>query len=129
MFKHGDCKSKTYKSWDNMKQRCFNPKHKSYLFYGGKGVGIVSRWLSYPNFLADMGPRPLGMTLERDDRDKDYGPGNCRWATPKEQNENRSISVMLSFAGRTQTLGRVKRVFPSQLFTGDLRPAGQRSRS
>jgi hypothetical protein len=75
----------TYGSWAAMVNRCLYPKHPNYVRYGGKGVKVCDRWLDFRNFLMDMGPRPKGMTIDRLDSAKDYEPGNCRWATPKEQ--------------------------------------------
>jgi hypothetical protein len=74
-----------YLSWLGMTTRCLDPKAANYRRYGGNGVTICERWLDFNNFLADMGPRPKGMTLDRIDGAKGYEPSNCRWATPKEQ--------------------------------------------
>lgn len=82
-------KSPTYKSWENMKQRCLNPKHDRYRDYGGKGIRVCARWLSFENFLADMGTRPGNRSIDRyPNKDGNYEPGNCRWATSSEQNRN-----------------------------------------
>lgn len=82
--------SPTYKSWQHMKQRCYNPRKETYHLYGGRGVTVCDRWLtSFDNFLCDMGPRPDGYTLDRIDSDGDYEPSNCRWADIYTQNRNR----------------------------------------
>ena len=83
-------RSRVYRSWTSMKSRCRYPRTWNYKHYGGRGIKVCDRWAnSFENFLADMGERPQGKTLDRfPDPDGNYEPGNCRWATATEQNNN-----------------------------------------
>ena len=80
--------SPTYQSWRHMKARCQNPNHPDYKYYGGRGVEVCERWQDFANFLADMGERSEGLTLDRINNEGNYEPGNCRWTTRKEQRQN-----------------------------------------
>lgn len=72
-----------------MLQRCTNPRVTGYANYGGRGIRVNPRWETFENFLADMGERPNGLTLDRINNDGNYEPGNCRWATRLQQVHNR----------------------------------------
>jgi len=77
-----------------MRERCNNPNYKRFSDYGGRGITVCRRWSRFQNFLSDMGPRPVGHTLDRINNEGNYEPGNCRWATPKTQARNaRSVRV------------------------------------
>lgn len=99
----GSGKTKTYKAWHGMIDRCKNQKDWS--GYGGRGIKVCKRWLhSFENFLADMGERPEGKSLDRQNNDGDYEPSNCRWATPSEQANNRRSNIRVDAFGKSQTI-------------------------
>jgi hypothetical protein len=104
--KHGMHKSGTYYTWATMKARCTNEKATEYSSYGGRGITVCERWMnSFEDFLSDMGVRPEGKTLDRwPDMNGNYEPGNCRWATKKEQQRNRRDNRMIAIDGVTRCL-------------------------
>jgi hypothetical protein len=87
--KHGASNTQIYYVWKSMKDRCFRQKCKDYPYYGGRGITVCDRWLKFENFLADMGERPDGTSIDRIDNDGNYEPSNCRWATWSEQMKNK----------------------------------------
>lgn len=105
--KHGYHQTPTYKSWCSMYNRTSNPRMPEYRYHGARGIKLCERWRKFENFLADMGERPPGKTLDRINNDGHYEPGNCRWATPSEQNLNR----------------RPRHLWPSQIARAALRAA------
>lgn len=93
---HGMHGTREYSVWNAMLTRCRNSNSKDYARYGAVGIRVCERWETFENFYADMGPRPTGMTIERDDVTGDYCPGNCRWASYQEQAQNRSSNVFVT---------------------------------
>lgn len=92
--------------WRAMKNRCLNPKASNYRWYGGRGVSVCDRWReSFAFFLADMGPIPSkNHTINRIDNSGNYEPGNCRWATKKEQMRNMSTNRLVAYEGVSRPL-------------------------
>lgn len=103
--RHGLHASRTYKTWLSMRQRCLNPNNPAYPNYGGRGIAIDPAWDTFDQFLADMGEVPDGMTIERKDNHKGYGPDNCLWADRKTQGRNTRKCRMITYNSETKTLG------------------------
>jgi len=97
----GRAPSPTYQSWHAMKSRCCSPADQAFEQYGGRGITVCEKWMRFEGFLGDMGERPEGTSLDRIDNDGNYEPGNCRWATPSEQQRNTRQNLMLTFDGAT----------------------------
>lgn len=127
--KHGHASnfktSPEYSSWQSMRSRCLNPGHTSYPRYGGRGVSICAHWESFEAFYQDVGPRPtMRHTLDRIDNALGYSPGNCRWATKKEQANNRRPR-RVSTDGRKITAIQASRILndgrPQKVIAEDFR--------
>ena len=97
---HGLTKSREYRLWTGIVNRCTNPRSKDWRLYGGRGITLCEGWRRFENFLADMGKRPIGSCIDRIDNDRGYEPGNCRWTTARVQARNRRSSVLYEYAGR-----------------------------
>jgi hypothetical protein len=130
-------KTKTYICWESMHRRCNSPSDRSYHRYGGRGIKVCPSWRRFENFLADMGERPIGKSLDRIDNNLGYSPENCRWATASEQAKNRSTTRLITHDGETmcardwaRELGMAYSTFqrhfkhgdPWDMFCGDLGP-------
>lgn len=102
--RHGMHGTPTYVVWNSMKARCENPLNKKFSDYGGRGIKVCDRWSkSFDAFLADMGVRPVGTTIDRTDNNAGYEPANCRWAGRSVQRINQRNSELLSFRGQLCT--------------------------
>lgn len=97
-------RSKTFCSWANMIQRCNNPKNPYFKNYGARGISIHERYLSFENFLEDLGEKPENLSLDRIDNERGYEPENLRWADRTTQQRNRRSNHLITAFGRTQPL-------------------------
>lgn len=114
VFTHQKSGTPEYRAWSGMKERCSNPRHKSFHNYGGRGIRVCQRWLeSFNNFFADMGPRPSrNHSMDRwPDKDGNYEPGNVRWATPSQQMNNVRYNCRLTIDGTSLTIAQWCRHF------------------
>lgn len=101
---HGQAGNPAFLSWKAMVRRCSVPTEINWHNYGGRGIRVCDRWMDFENFLQDMGPRPVGASIERADNDGNYEPENCRWATRIEQGRNRRTNRLIEFNGVKNTL-------------------------
>lgn len=113
--RHGYSRTRTWRIWFTMRRRCSDTTHDSYAYYGGRGITVCERWRnSFDNFLADMGECPKGKSIDRyPNKNGNYEPGNCRWATPQEQRNNRnpvtqprSDAVLYSYKSESLSIGQ-----------------------
>lgn len=105
---HGYRGTPTYSSWVSAIGRCHNKDSKDFHRYGAVGVTVCPEWrASFEAFLAHMGERPIGTTLDRIKNSGNYEPGNCRWATPTEQARNRRRSIYLPWKGQIRHLAEI----------------------
>lgn len=121
--------SKTYKIWSDMLDRCRNPDNHAFSSYGGRGISVCESWQRFEIFLSDMGEKPDSLSIDRKDNNKDYCPENCRWATMKEQQNNRRNTTIVTHAGVTKSLslwadhyGMTLKTLRSRYFRGDRPP-------
>lgn len=106
-FKHGKLGSRVYNSWQGMLQRCNRKNDVEYSNYGGRGIEVCESWKTFDNFYADMGDADVGMTLDRVDNNQGYCKENCRWASRKEQSNNKRTNLRFLFEGKDQTLAEL----------------------
>jgi hypothetical protein len=118
--KHGESdKTKEYRTWQSIKRRCYNINNEKYKNYGGRGIKICDRWLhSFENFLEDIGRSPsIKHSIDRIDVNGNYEPNNCRWATQKEQCNNRSNNHYITYNSYTRTIAEWSEIYNISQFT------------
>lgn len=127
LTKHGMARTKIYMLWRSMRDRCDNPNNSAYHNYGGRGISYDPSWAIFDSFYADMGNPPHGGTLERKDNNEGYSKANCRWATRKEQCNNKRTNRMMTAFGKTQSVamwaaeyGMKERTLHNRLFRTEL---------
>lgn len=96
--------SLAFRRWQNMISRCRNPNNQRFAQYGARGITVCDRWTDFSRFMADMGPCPLGASIDRIDNNGPYAPNNCRWATKTEQAQNQRSNRRLTWNGETHCL-------------------------
>lgn len=110
MRTHGGTGTRVYRIWSTMWQRCTNPKNGKYPLYGARGITVCKAWEDFAGFKADMGPRPDdSYTLDRIDPNGNYEPGNVRWATQIEQQNNRRDNRRVAYGGESLTIAEIGR--------------------
>lgn len=141
---HGMSRTNIYKSWVSMVQRCTNPNTQSWANYGQRGIRVCERWLDFKNFYEDMGDPPFPLaSIERENNNGNYEPGNVKWASKAEQNRNQRSNILVTMNGKTQVLkdwcdelgmpyttvkARIKRLgmMPEEALTTPVRPMQRR---
>lgn len=103
--RHGMKNTPEYRTWIDMKKRCYNANSKDYKDYGQRGITVCDKWLhSFLAFYEDIGKRPVGLSIDRIDVDGNYESSNCKWSTPKEQARNRRSNRLVTIDGITKVL-------------------------
>lgn len=108
---HGKTNTPIWTSWQHMMTRCANPNNEGFADYGGRGIKVCERWSDFRNFMADMGERPPGTSLDRIDVNGHYEPGNCRWATRYQQSANVRRTTYVEWRGEKRLLIELAREF------------------
>jgi hypothetical protein len=101
---HNMVNSRVYSTWKGILTRCYNKNVKAYSLYGGRGIQVCDKWKSFLAFFADVGEPPTGTSLDRINTDGNYEPGNVRWATPREQCNNKRNNTIIEYNGKKQTV-------------------------
>lgn len=111
MPQHGFTGTPEYWAWRDIKKRCYNPNNKWYKNYGGRGIKMYEPWVtSFTSFYEYIGKRPAkGYSIDRIDNNGDYGPGNIKWSTKIEQDNNRRTNVLVAYEGKTRTIAQIAR--------------------
>lgn len=103
--KHKSCFTKEYKSWQSMKDRCYNPKSKDFERYGARGIYVCDKWIKdFSAFFADMGKRPKGYSIGRIDNNGLYSPENCQWESPLQQANNTRKTRLITYKDKTMSV-------------------------
>jgi len=110
-FKHGKKHTRVYRIWTAMMTRCSNKNEPSYANYGGRGINVCERWLTFANFFEDMGEPRQDQSIDRIDNDLGYFKENCRWATRTEQNRNRRGVRHIEIDGKRRTISEWAEVY------------------
>ena len=105
-LKHGQSETNVYRAWNSMIQRCTNPNSTAYASYGGRGIVVCDEWLTFEGFVKEMGERQDDMTLERINNELGYSKDNCKWATRKQQANNRRTNVKLEYNGKVMSISQ-----------------------
>lgn len=119
----GRSQTSTLMIWNAMHARCSNPKNIRWDQYGGRGITVCSRWAKFENFLADMGERPAGKSIDRKNNDGNYSPDNCVWSDATDQVYNRSVTLRHEWKGRSWTTLELSKIanVPTKLIRSRLR--------
>ena len=107
--RHGPTNTPEWRTWSSMFTRCYNARSVGYRYWGGRGVKVCSRWHTFENFLADMGRRPAGTSLDRINNDGNYSSRNCRWATTYQQAQNKRDTRFIEWSGKRRSVAQWSR--------------------